>query len=173
MLVNQFNIKVFEIEIENESEFINFIEKNSVILQSYLLSLKGNISKKIELLLEKEGLSYIKNMSIKGKVGSGSSFIKESNVKLIESIVRSGQEIIYDGDVFLLKRVNSGAKIVCNGNLIALEKVEGLIECNGDLMLLKIGSSANIIFNGVNITENLDDKRLYKIKLEKDEILIY
>ncbi len=173
MLVNQFNIKVFEIEIEDEKSFLDFIEKNRVILSSYLLSLKGNITPKIEKVLENSSLAYVKNMPIKHKSGAAVQFKKESSIKIIDSLVRSGQEIVYDGDILCLKRVNSGAKISCNGNFIALEPVDALVECNGEFMLIKVGKSANIYFNGVNITENLDDKRLYSVKLEKDEILIY
>jgi len=173
MLVNQFNIKVFEIEIEDEKSFLDFIEKNSVILSSYLLSLRGNISTTIEKSLERYSLAYIKNMPIKKRSGVAAQFTKSSTIKIIDTIVRSGQEIEYDGDILCLKRVNSGAKIKCNGNFIALESVDALIECNGEFMLLAIGKSANIYFNGVNITENLDDKKLYSVKLEKDEILIY
>jgi hypothetical protein len=173
MLVNQFNIKVFEIEIEDENDFLDFIEKNRVILNSYLLSLHGNVTRRIERILDKNNLAYVKNMPIKNKNGVATPFMKSSSLKMLDSIVRSGQEIISDGDVLLLKRVNSGAKIKCNGNFIALDKVDALVECNGDFMLIKIGKSANVYFNGVNITENLDDKKLYNVKLEKNEILIY
>ena len=173
MLVNQFSIKVFEIEIDNERDFLEFIEKNRVILSSYLLSLKGKITKEIEDSLEKHKLAYVKNMPIKNKSAITTQFIKNSSIKIVDSIVRSGQNIEYDGDILCLKRVNSGASIECNGNFIGLDRVDSLLKCNGDFMLIRIGKSANIYFNGVNITKNLDDKKLYSVKLEKDEILIY
>ncbi len=173
MLVNQFNIKVFEIEIENEKDFLDFVKKNRVILSSYLLSLKGNITPAIEQTLEDNSLAYVKNMPIKNKSGLSTQFMKNSNIKIVDTLLRSGQEIDYDGDILCLKRINSGAKVKCNGNFIALESVDGLVECNGDFMLIKIGKRANIYFNGVNITSNLDGKKLYSVKLEKDEILIY
>lgn len=172
MVVKQYNVKVFEIDVENEEEFLNFAQKNIVILRRQLLFLKGFVTPKIEDFLKKEGISFTKELPVKSPKGEVFQFAKQSGLKILDKIVRSGQEIVEKSDLLVLKRVNSGAHIYTKGNFISLSLVEGKIECNGEFMLLKSSPKSCIIFNGVDISEDVNDEYFYKIKLENNEIII-
>ncbi len=68
---------------------------------------------------------------------------------LINKPVRSGEEIIHRGDVTVFGRVNSAAKVICSGNAKIYGLIEGLIQCDGDYMVVKdLGKKGFIIFNG-------------------------
>jgi septum site-determining protein MinC len=173
MQVKQYSVKVFEVTIENEEEFLAFARKNSLLLKRYLLLLKGDITPTIENFLGDEGIAFTHNLSLQAPNSTSfQHFTKQSGLRIIDQLVRSGQEIIEKRDLLVLKRVNSGATIHTDGNFIALSSIDGHIECNGDFMLLKPSSKASIIFNGVDISEAMDEEIFYKIRLENNEILI-
>ena len=156
MRVIQYSVKVFEVEIENEEEFLTFVRKNIVLLKRYLLLLKGDVTPVIETFLQKEEIS----------------FTKESGLRIVDQLVRSGQEIVEKRDLLVLKRVNSGASIRTEGNFIALSTIEGKVECNGEFMLLKPSPKACIVFNGADISDAMDEEHFYKIRFKNNEILI-
>ena len=170
MRVKQYSIRVFEINIESESDFIEFIEQNITIIKGYLLYLKGNISLNIETFLKNLSISYIKELNINKRNSKEFIIKKDSHFKVIDEVIRSGQEINYSGDILLLDRVNSGAKIKVGGNFISLSKVEGDIESEGNFMLLKITSKAKIIFNSMDITEELQENKFYEIRKKDNDI---
>jgi len=172
MQVKQYSVKVFEVTIENEEEFLAFARKNSLLLKRYLLLLKGDVTPTIEAFLEDEGIAFTHNLSLQPPNDKPQHFTKQSGLRIIDQLVRSGQEIIDKRDLLVLKRVNSGATVHTDGNFIALSSIDGHIECNGDFMLLKPSSKASIIFNGVDISEAMDEEIFYKIRLENNEILI-
>lgn len=172
MRVVQYSIKVFEIEIENEEEFFGFANKNSTILKHYLLLLKGKVTKSIETFLQKKGISFTKSLPPQPKGDKPLSFTKQSGLKIVDQLVRSGQEIVERRDLLVLKRVNSGANIRTEGNFIALSTIEGKVECNGEFMLLKSSKKATIIFNEVDISNILEDEYFYKVRFKENEILV-
>jgi septum site-determining protein MinC len=96
----------------------------------------------------------------------------ENNLKVIDKMVRSGQEISVEGDLLLLNRVNSGATIHTTGNLIVTQIVEGSIRCEGKFMMLSSSSKANIIFQGVEVDNKLLEDKLNRIELKDDKIVI-
>ena len=172
MRVIQYSVKVFEVEIENEEEFLTFVRKNIVLLKRYLLLLKGDVTPVIETFLQKEEISFTKDLSLQSQSGKPLQFTKESGLRIVDQLVRSGQEIVEKRDLLVLKRVNSGASIRTEGNFIALSTIEGKVECNGEFMLLKPSPKATIIFNGTDLSKTLNGDSFYKIKLKKDEILV-
>lgn len=172
MQVKQYSVKVFEIEIENREEFLSFVRKNILLLKRYLLLLKGDVTPEIEDFLQKEGISFTKDLSLKSQSGKSESFTKQSGIKIVDKIVRSGQEINQSCDLLILRRVNSGATVRTEGNFIALSTIEGRVECNGEFMLIKPSPKATIIFNGTDLSKTLNGDSFYKIKLKKDEILV-
>ncbi len=72
--------------------------------------------------------------------------LKEKNVKIFDKIIRSGEEIVYEGDVVFLNRVNDGAKINVKGNVLILNENNGKIECEGKYILV-MKNNAHIFFN--------------------------
>jgi len=172
MRVIQYSVKVFEVEIENEEEFLTFVRKNIVLLKRYLLLLKGDVTPVIETFLQKEEISFTKDLSLQSQSGKPLQFTKESGLRIVDQLVRSGQEIVEKRDLLVLKRVNSGASIRTEGNFIALSTIEGKVECNGEFMLLKPSPKACIVFNGADISDAMDEEHFYKIRFKNNEILI-
>ncbi len=174
MLVKQFTIRAFEIEIENEAEFIDFFEKNKELLKKYFVIVNGIVTSQIKELLEKEEILYT--------IGSlkDNSFIKNAHIqkiktqnkecsKVINFPIRSGMEIESDSDIILLKRANSASIIKTKQNFIALDVVEGRVECEGEFMFLKASSKALILFRGKDISEYLQKERFYSVYFNENE----
>lgn len=101
------------------------------------------------------------------------SYEKEkSNLKVSDSLLRSGQELNIDGDLLLLNRVNSGASINIEGNLIVTQIVDGSIRCNGNFMMIKASKKANVVFNDVEVPNQHFKDRLSRVELIDNEIVI-
>ena len=95
-----------------------------------------------------------------------------TNIKVLDSLIRSGQELKIDGDLLLLNRVNSGATIAIEGNLIITQIVDGSIRCNGEFMMLKASPKANIVFHDVEVDNEYLKDRLNRVELKNNEITI-
>jgi len=96
----------------------------------------------------------------------------EDGCRVINEPLRSGQFIEHNGDVLITERINSGAKVVASGNIIALNVVNGDISSTGDFIVIGNTQKSNIIFQGVQIDNTLLENRLNKIEFIDDEILI-
>jgi septum site-determining protein MinC len=181
MQTKQYHVKIFEITIDAYDEFFAFIQKNKVLLQRYLLLLKGNVTPEVRRYLDQVGLAWSDDETLAGQGTAGGdskpavatgSFTRQSGLEIVDTLVRSGVAVETSKDVLVLKRVNSGATIATDGNLIALAPIEGLVKCNGDFMLIKPTGKARILFNGVDITDAMETDHFYKIRMTDDEILI-
>ncbi len=191
MLTKQYSVKVFEVTLEDENEFIAFFDKNHVMFTNHLISIHGNVNADIENYLREKNLKYIVNAELPKNKGSKNNpklqeekkeipqkEIKKTvekiqdNLKVIDKLVRSGQELKIAGDLLLLSRVNSGGSIVIDGNLIITQIVEGDIRCNGNFMMLQASPKANIVFHEVEVdNKHLQDK-LNRVELINNEIRI-
>ncbi len=94
------------------------------------------------------------------------------NLRVIDTLVRSGQELKIKGDLLLLNRVNSGGSIDIDGNLIITQIVEGSIRCRGNFMMLKASAKANIVFHDVEVDNSYLKERLNRVELKNNEIKI-
>jgi len=191
LLTKQYSVKVFEVTLEDENEFIAFFDKNHVMFTNHLISIHGNVNADIENYLREKNLKYIVNAELPKNKGSKNNpklqeekkeipqkEIKKTvekiqdNLKVIDKLVRSGQELKIAGDLLLLSRVNSGGSIVIDGNLIITQIVEGDIRCNGNFMMLQASPKANIVFHEVEVdNKHLQDK-LNRVELINNEIRI-
>ncbi|OIP55678.1 MAG: hypothetical protein AUK54_03520 [Helicobacteraceae bacterium CG2_30_36_10] len=171
MKVKQYSIKVFEISIDSQSSFLAFMDKNIIMLKHYLLYLKGEITPAIEEYLNAHEITYTTHLTLRGKTHQ-ELVLKQSDLKIIDDIVRSGQDIKVQSDLLVLNRVNSGAKLQVEGNLIITGNVDGMIFCNGDFMLVKTSKKAMIVFNGVEIDGSLLQNKFNKIIFNGEEIIV-
>ncbi|OHE15510.1 MAG: hypothetical protein A2540_06585 [Sulfurimonas sp. RIFOXYD2_FULL_37_8] len=171
MKVKQYSVKVFEINIESQSSFLTFMDKNIIMLKHYLIYLRGEITPAIEEYLNKNDITYTTRLSL-SDTKHQDLVLKQSDLKIIDEIVRSGQDIKVASDLLILNRVNSGAKLQVEGNLIITGVVDGMIFCNGDFMLVKTSSKAMIVFNGVEIDGSLLQNKFNKIIFNGDEIIV-
>ena len=96
----------------------------------------------------------------------------DKGMTVIDTMIRSGQELKIDGDLLLLNRVNSAATVRTTGNLIITQVVEGALRCDGNFMMITVSPKANIIFNGVEVDNTLLENKLNRIELKNREIYI-
>ncbi|MBN2824691.1 MAG: hypothetical protein JXQ76_05160 [Campylobacterales bacterium] len=182
MKSNQYSIKVFETSIEDEDKFITFIDANYELFKHHLLSIHGDIPQKVQEYFKNKSLKYINNFDLPKAKKVKDNFVmvslpQESNedkevCRVISEPLRSGQCIEHNGDVLITDRINSGAKIVAKGNIIALNVVNGDISSLGDFILIGNTQKSNILFHGVKIDNTLLENRLNKIEFVNDEIVI-
>ncbi len=194
----QYSVKVYETSVGDEERFISFFDANYILFKDRLIVVQGELSPRIEEYLKSKSLLYANNIEfpssrsrqdiqleleekqakeLKQQEILAQEFNKLSsrlnnNLKVQDNIVRSGQEVIIEGDLLLLNRINSGARVETSGNLIITQAVEGDIYCNGNFMMIGNSPKANIIFNGVRVDNNLLQEKLNKIELIDNEIII-
>jgi len=195
---NQFSVKVYETTIENETEVMNFFDVNHTLFKDHLISIQGALSDTIRAYLEAKPLYYIHNVkfpvsrtrkAIAKELEAEKQALKlkqemieselaqlserlANNLTVRDTIVRSGQELKVEGDLLLLNRVNSGATIHTTGNLIITHVVEGNIRCYGNFMMITASPKANIIFNGLEVKNELLKNRLNRIELVNHKLVI-
>ena len=188
----QFSVKVYETTIEDENTFMTFFDTHHTLFKDHLISINGDMSSKIERYLKDKSFRYIHNIDIP-RSRSRKEIEKEieikqdkeneleidklskklqNNLTVLDNIIRSGVEINIDGDLLLLNRVNSGATIKTNGNLIITDIVEGDIRCNGSFMMITQSPKANIIFNSVFVENKQLEFKLNKIELINHRIVV-
>jgi len=187
----QYSAKIFEIELENEDGFISFFDKNYLFFQNNLIVINGQESDKIKNYLDSKDLKYVFNLDIpvqkkqktnlepiqKAQEKKEEPKVKpiekaKTNLKVLDKLIRSGQEVKLDGDLLLLNRVNSGGSIIINGTLIVTQIVDGSIRCNGDFMMLQASSKANIVFHDVEVDNKFLQDKLNRVELINNEIVI-
>ena len=177
---SQYSIKVFETQIEDDDKFISFIETNYELFKNHLIVIQGDISQNISEFLDRLGLKYINNISLPKAKKTQDNFIvvedkpkvKNYRLKIINEALRSGQVIEYEGDILITDRINSGAKIVSNGNIIALNIVNGDIYCNANYIIMPQSQKANIVIAGHKINNLLLQHKLNKIEIIDDIVSV-
>lgn len=198
MRTKQYSVKVCEIALTNEDEFISFFDINHVLFKDYLIVIIGEVNQRIKTYLNEKNINFLVNVTLPKSLSkmTAEKVIQEqiemhenkekkiteelsqlsnrlqNNLKIRDTLVRSGQELNIKGDLLLLNRVNSGAKIIIDGNLIITQIVDGLIQCNGNFMILKASKKANIIFHNVEIENESLDENLNKLEFINNEIFI-
>ncbi|RUM67454.1 MAG: hypothetical protein DSZ06_01150 [Sulfurospirillum sp.] len=169
MNVKQKNLRVFELFIENEEDFFPYMEKNLPLLVNYLLLIKGDeLTPKMREYLEDNGCCFKEtqkcNLNLQTKEPKEEKpsqkievvYYKEEesegktkqDTMALYTPIRSGSIIESDKDITIFGRVNSGAKVICGGNLTIFGTIDGVVECEGEYMVLKDIGKGFAIFNG-------------------------
>lgn len=192
MKTKQYSVKVFETTISDENKFISFFDANYKLFKEHLILIKTDkkdISENLKRYLNDKNLRYLVNTELPKRQSPSKNRYdsypreefqkketevekKRENLKVLDSLLRSGQELNIDGDLLLLNRVNSGATININGNLIITQIVDGDIRCNGNFMMLKASPKANIVFHEVEVDNSYLKERLNRVELKNNEIII-
>jgi len=194
----QYSVKVYECSITNEDNFISFFDTNYTLFKDHLILVNGYMSNTIRDYLNSKSLIFLNNITLpKGRTRKALekeldierrecdidkiiaqveleklSNRLQNNLTVLDEMVRSGRELDIDGDLLLLNRVNSGAKIHTSGNLIITQLVEGAIRCDGNFMILITSSKANIMFHDVEVDNKFLEDRLSRVELKNREIVI-
>ena len=201
MKTKQYSVQICEISLNDEDKFISFFDTNYNFFQNHLLHINGKMTKKVEEFLNEKELKFILNVTLPKKQTTKSlktptnelelekqksleiqqklenqilelTKNEQNDLKVLDTLVRSGQELKIDGDLLLLNRVNSGANIIVDGNLIITQIVDGSIRCNGNFMMLKASPKANILFHDVEVESSYLKDRLNRVELKNNEIII-
>ncbi|WP_181646771.1 septum site-determining protein MinC [Helicobacter sp. 16-1353] len=184
--IDQKNIRIFHIlENNNDDELKQFITKNLPILQGYLLVF-DNLSDDLKKFLDSNDIDYIKNKHLRLNAKPPTIEIKKekpninndnldaniSKSKIIQKVVRSGENINNKGDIFVFNRVNSASKIISDGSVLIFGECEGDVECNGEFLILAKITKGKILFQGEIITPNMLKYKLNLIIKENGKLNI-
>lgn len=188
----QKNLRVFEITVGEHDELVAYIEKNFILLREYLLILDGKITQQTQEYLNSKNLCFLdKENCISNTVSNKNSqkniAASENDDKNVQNDqktscnshavvynrpIRSGEEIITDQDVVIFGRINSGAKVITEGNLQLFGDLDGIVQADGNFMLLKKIGLGNAVFNGEILDKDKFDGSLKKITLANGNAVI-
>jgi septum site-determining protein MinC len=193
MKAKQKNIRIFELEVEEESHFFEYMEKNIVLLKDYFLLINGTLTPKMRSYLEEQGTCFKEadscklKLSTKSKTPQTRDIIEQKSEKstqevvkyvevqeespvdekhktlLFEKPIRSGEEVVHSGDITIFGRVNSAAKVLCEGNVEVYGCIDGLVQCDGEYMIAKEIGKGYVVFNGDILEKEFFDGNLKKI----------
>lgn len=91
---------------------------------------------------------------------------------ILHRTIRSGEEILSQGDVTIFGRVNSGACIHAQGNVQIFGEISGNVFCNGAYMILGPIKEGNILFDGEIIERERLSQGYQKIYKKDNQIII-
>ena len=166
--MRQKTIRVFE--VDNFENLVKVIESKYELVKNHFFLLKKR-DKKIEEYLKLKNLPFfiINDESFVSKVKEvviEKEVIKENKTIIFDRIIRSGEEINSTNNLIFLNRINAGAKIKSSGNIEVYGECEGMIECEGDYLIVKRNKKGLIFFKGVEIKE-VDKLTIFTEKFKK------
>lgn len=173
----QKNIKIFEFSGGETQEYIEFINKNFVLLKDYLFVFRHKIEETLQVFLDEMKITYV--VSEADFKGRDVEVIKVSNTqdkpKIYHRNIRSGEEIECFGDLVLLGNIGNGAKISADGSVAIFGKCDGVVMCGGDYIVLKAVNSGHIVFQGeilsAEIIESINSNEHLKIITKNGNII--
>ena len=193
MIVKQKNLRVFHITVSSKEQFLDYLKKNKILLMEFFLLIDGEVDESIEKIVESEGICYKNISTCKLKLSSVKKDIapedpeenepkqkvleepiSKDKLKIYERPIRSGEEINEELPVVVFGRINSGAKLFCTQSVSIYGIIDGLVQCDGEYIVLHgLSQRGNLIFNGEIIErELLQNDVLQKITLKNNKIEI-
>ena len=168
--MRQKTIRVFE--VYDFDTLVKVVESKYELIKNYFFLLKKR-DKDIEDYLKLKNLSFfivndesfVINKEPK-KIIIEKEIIKENKTIIFDRIIRSGEEINSENNLIFLNRINAGAKIKSSGNIEVYGDCEGMIECEGDYLIVKRNKKGLIFFKGVEIKE-IDKLTIFTEKFKK------
>ncbi len=191
MKVTQKNVRVFHIEIDEEQAFLDYFRKNTPLLKEFFLLIEGNITKNIAFVLDQSGVCYkdIRACNIRfGTVKKEPLVVEEPTLvenskpnqeeiapkqcrklRLFDRPIRSGEEIHECEPMVIFGRVNSGAKVFCEESMSIYGIIDGLVQCDGEYIVLNgMSPRGDLIFNGEIVERTLIKENLLQKIVLKD-----
>lgn len=187
----QKNLRIFEFQPSDENALWQYIERNKFLLQGFLLLLPTEPSSEFKAFLQQENLifmdsTYLNPLLTKTKQSNHSILpTREPNIPqeqtqqnnqqphnlYLNRIIRSGEEIHCEGSIIIYGRVNSGARIYAKGDIQIYGNIDGIIECEGNFMILTQITHGSVLFGGEIINPALFDDGKMRILTHRDGIL--
>lgn len=169
----QGRLRFFEIEPCEENRLRDYIERNHLLLQSFLLLLSQEITSELATFLESKGLlfmeaKYCEKLRRSQKtipqppINQDIQELEEIHEQKITSlvlnrIIRSGEEVSTEGNLIIYGRVNGGARIYAKGNVQIYGKIDGIVECEGEFIILTEIGNGSVLFAGEFLNPSLFD----------------
>jgi len=165
----QFSLKVLEVELDNEDEFIEFFDTHGLLFKNHLISINGDMSDRIKYYLDEMGLKYINNITLpNGKnvksidINHQENKVDKKELEVLEEKLKSqaidcriklqeAQNIINELEkksnrelVVLEDIVRSGKEIDIDGDLLLLNRVNSgaTIKTTGNLIITQVVEGA-------------------------------
>jgi len=165
----QFSLKVLEVELDNENEFIEFFDTHGLLFKNHLISINGDISDRIKYYLDEMGLKYINNITLpNGKnvksidINHQENKVDKKELEILEEKLKSqaidcriklqeAQNIINELEkksnrelVVLDDMLRSGKEIDIDGDLLLLNRVNSgaTIKTTGNLIITQVVEGA-------------------------------
>ena len=168
--MKQKTIRVFE--VYDFDSLVKVVESKYELIKNYFFLLKKR-DKNIEEYLKLKNLSFFivndESFTINKepkKIIIEKEVIKQNKTLIFDRIIRSGEEINSKNNLIFLNRINAGAKIKSSGNIEVYGECEGMIECDGDYLIIKRNKKGLIFFKGVEIKE-VDKLTIFTEKFKK------
>ncbi len=168
------------------------MDKNIILLKDYFLLIHGSLTPKMREYLEEKGTCFKEadtcNLKLSSKLNSSQKsdiieeekpepqevvkyvkvvskpvVIEQAKTLLFQKPIRSGEEVVHDGDVTIFGRVNSAAKVLAEGNVEVYGCIDGLVQCDGEYMILKEIGKGYVVFNGDILEKESFDGKLKKV----------
>ncbi len=114
----------------------------------------------------------VDKITINSQIEDTVAHTKEVKTLLLERPVRSGEEIIHAGDVTIFGRVNSASKVMAEGNVEVYGTIDGLVQCDGNYMIVKDLGKGHIVFNGDILEREQFNGNLKKITRTPSGVMI-
>lgn len=134
IFIKEGNFKDIKMELKQKlKKSINFFEGSDILgVKSENLS-EVEIDKLLKILEDDYELN-VSNVGLPPHVDKPETYtgINEGMAKFINSTVRSGQVIQYDGNLVILGDVNPGALVEAKGNIIILGTLRGVVHAGID-----------------------------------------
>ncbi|MDR3347975.1 MAG: hypothetical protein LBN32_05110 [Helicobacteraceae bacterium] len=170
MKVKQIKVRCFEIVIDDQEEFFEFIRAHEDLVRPYLLLLFGRFDTAIDTYLSQERFVYLwcddenrlhtiaanKNAAIEP-----SALSLSSKALILRRTIRSGERIEHDGDALIFGRVNSGAELIIGGSCAVFAPLSGALNCEGKCAVIdSVNKGGLFIFHGA-VYERLEGQKRF------------
>jgi len=163
----QFSLKVLEVELDNEDEFIEFFDTHGLLFKNHLISIKGDISERIEYYLNSMDIKYINNITLPNGKNTKPISLEEENQKIDKKELEELEEKLKSQAIDCRIKLQEAQTIIhelekkANRELVVIDEMirSGReVDIDGDLLLLnRVNSGATIKTTGnLIITQVVD-----------------
>ncbi|MBR2495582.1 septum site-determining protein MinC [Helicobacter sp.] len=167
MKTRQHRAQILSFESGDSKEWRSFVEKNAILLRSFLLHFPTPIDADLQELCHSFGLLYatgtlpsrpnIESMqaldSILGKQERRTSQTSSKQACTLIHKVRSGEEITLEDHAVILGDIAHGARIYARHSLVVFGDCAGVLCVDGEFFILRNLTSGHIVFCNVILPE--------------------
>ncbi|MCL0312359.1 cell division inhibitor [Apilactobacillus sp. TMW 2.2459] len=124
-IISDLKILIDKISFNNSS-----MKKNLRInINSGLRILSDDEKRKIRKLTNNyENILIGKFISKTITLNEANEMIKENSVKMLDKVIRNGQDVFIDGDVLFLGKIHKGGKLISSGNIYLMGYSNGVVQ---------------------------------------------